>query len=58
MAALSKRRKSAREKIDSNTVYAVDEALGLVKEFATSKFPESVDISVNLDGISGRVTVQ
>ena len=38
MAALTKRRKNAREKIDSNMVYAIDEALGLVKELATSKF--------------------
>src|SRR5688572_26986803 len=28
--------------------YAVDEALKLVKEFATAKFAESVDVSVNL----------
>jgi large subunit ribosomal protein L1 len=48
MASLSKRRKLAREKVDSATAYQVDEALTLVKELATSKFPESVDISVNL----------
>ena len=57
MAALSKRRKSAREKIDSNTAYAIDDALGLVKEFATSKFPESIDISVNL-GVDPRKSDQ
>ena len=57
MAALSKRRKSAREKIDSNTAYAIDDALGLVKEFATSKFPESVDVSVNL-GVDPRKSDQ
>ena len=47
MAALSKRRKSAREKVDPNTSYAIDEALGLVKEMATAKFPESIEMSVN-----------
>jgi large subunit ribosomal protein L1 len=48
MASLSKRRKLAREKVDAATLYQIDEALTLVKEFATSKFAESVDISVNL----------
>ena len=57
MAALTKRRKNAREKIDSNMVYAIDEALGLVKELATSKFPESVDVSVNL-GVDPRKSDQ
>ena len=57
MAALSKRKKNAREKVDSNTAYAVDEALGLVKELATAKFPESIDISVNL-GVDPRKSDQ
>jgi large subunit ribosomal protein L1 len=57
MAALSKRKKEAREKIDPNTAYAIDEALGLVKELATAKFPESIDISVNL-GVDPRKSDQ
>jgi large subunit ribosomal protein L1 len=57
MAALSKRRKSAREKVDSNAVYAVDEALSLVKELAIAKFPESIDVSVNL-GVDPRKSEQ
>lgn len=57
MAALSKRKKTAREKVDSNTAYAIDEALSLVKELATAKFPESVDISVNL-GVDPRKSDQ
>ena len=48
MAYLSKRQKIASEKIGTNTQYAIDEALSLVKEFATTKFSESIDISVNL----------
>ena len=48
MASLSKRKKLAREKVDAATFYQVDEALALVKELATSRFPESIDISVNL----------
>jgi large subunit ribosomal protein L1 len=50
MSALSKRRKTAREKIDANIAYAIDEALGLVKEMATARFPESIDVAVNLGG--------
>jgi len=48
MASLSKRKKLAREKVDPATVYEIEEALSLVKELATSKFPESIDVSVNL----------
>lgn len=57
MACLSKRQKIASEKIGTNTQYAIDEALSLVKEFATTKFPESIDISVNL-GIDSRKSDQ
>ncbi len=53
----SKRRKAAREKIDAEKTYVIDDALGLVKEFATSKFPESVDVSVNL-GVDPRKSDQ
>jgi large subunit ribosomal protein L1 len=35
-------------KIQPGKQYAIDEALALVKEFATGKFKESVDVSVNL----------
>ena len=48
MASLTKRKKLAREKVDAATFYQIDEALTLVKELATSRFAESVDISVNL----------
>ncbi|MDH4072375.1 MAG: 50S ribosomal protein L1, partial [Gammaproteobacteria bacterium] len=57
MAALSKRRKAAREKVDSTAFYTIDDALALVKEFATSKFPESIDVSVNL-GVDPRKSDQ
>jgi len=57
MAALSKRRKEAREKIDPDTTYEIEEALGLVKELATAKFPESIDVSVNL-GVDPRKSDQ
>ena len=57
MAAATKRRKAAREKVDSTKVYVIDEALSLVKELATAKFPESIDVSVNL-GVDPRKSDQ
>ena len=57
MAALTKRRKAAREKVDSTKSYLIDEALSLVKELATAKFPESIDVSVNL-GVDPRKSDQ
>ena len=57
MARLSKRRKLAREKVDANTAYAIDDALGLVKELASAKFPESIDVCVNL-GVDPRKSDQ
>ena len=44
----SKRKKLSNEKIDSDKLYSVEEALSLVKEFAVSKFDESIDVSINL----------
>ncbi len=57
MAAMSKRRKAAREKIDSTKAYRIDDALSLVKEFAAAKFRESIDVAVNL-GIDPRKSDQ
>ncbi len=48
MAKLSKKAKVAREKVDRKVAKSIDEALALVKEMATAKFNESVDIAVNL----------
>lgn len=57
MATLSKRKKAAREKVDSMKAYEIDDALGLVKELATAKFPESIDVAVNL-GVDPRKSDQ
>jgi large subunit ribosomal protein L1 len=46
--AQSKREKSWKSKLTPGKQYSIDEALKLVKEFATSKFNETVDASVNL----------
>jgi large subunit ribosomal protein L1 len=48
MAKVGKRIKAAREGVDRNKLYALDEALAMVKERATSKFDESVEIALNL----------
>jgi len=45
---LSKRMKTVRSKIDRIKSYPIDEALKLVKDTATAKFDESVDVAVNL----------
>src|SRR5690606_2638699 len=43
--------------VQPGTVYPIDEALALVKELATAKFPESVDVAVNL-GVDPRKSDQ
>lgn len=55
--AESKRKKAARDKFDASKTYLVEEALQLVKELATAKFPESVDVAVNL-GVDPRKSEQ
>ena len=46
--AISKREKAWKSKLTPGKQYSVDEALKLVKEFATAKFNETVDAAVNL----------
>ena len=48
MAQLSKRQKAAVEAIDRTRVYSIDEASQLIKGHATSKFDETIEISLNL----------
>ena len=48
MAAVTKREKAWKAKLTPGKTYPLDEALSLVKEFATAKFPESIDAAVNL----------
>lgn len=54
---MSKRYKAIATKVDRNKLYAVTEALSLVKENAQAKFDESIDIAVNL-GIDARKSDQ
>ena len=48
MPAVAKRIQAWKGKIVAGKQYPVDEALSLVREFAKAKFPESVDVAVNL----------
>jgi large subunit ribosomal protein L1 len=57
MAKLSKRAKAMREKLTPGKQYAIDEALGLLQQFSTVKFRESVDVSINL-GVDPRKSDQ
>src|SRR5476651_443999 len=57
MAKLSKRAKAIAEKIDRNKLYAVTDALTLLKETANAKFDESIDVAVQL-GIDAKKSDQ
>ena len=57
MAKVSKRAAAIAAKIDRNKFYPVAEALALVKDTATAKFDESIDIAVQL-GIDTRKSDQ
>jgi len=57
MANASKRLRAIKEKIDRSRTYPVIDALQLVKETATAKFDESIDIAVNL-GVDARKSDQ
>ena len=57
MAKLSKKRKQIAEKIESGKNYSIEEAVSLISEFASPKFKESIDVSINL-GIDPRKSDQ
>ncbi|WP_298020201.1 50S ribosomal protein L1 [uncultured Parasphingopyxis sp.] len=48
MNTMTKKRKERLEKVDREKFYTAEEALKLVKENATSKFDESIEIAMNL----------
>ncbi len=57
MAKLSKRSRAIREKVEPGKQYTIDEAVSLLKECATAKFNESVEVAVNL-GIDSKKSEQ
>ena len=57
MARLTKKQKAFQGKVDSDKLYALIDAIGLVKECANAKFDESVDVAVQL-GIDAKKSDQ
>jgi len=57
MAKVSKRLRAIEARVEPGKQYPVDEALRLLKEFATAKFDESVEVAVNL-GVDTRKSDQ
>ncbi len=57
MAKLTKRMRLIYDKVDATKHYEVNEAVSLLKELASAKFVESVDVAVNL-GIDARKSDQ
>ena len=57
MSASSKRAREARAKIDNGKSYPVLDALNLLKEGATTKFDETVEVAINL-GVDPRKSDQ
>jgi len=57
MAKIGKRLKAIREKIDSNKFYPADEAFQLLKDSASAKFVETVEVAINL-GVDPRKSDQ
>lgn len=48
MGKLTKRQQTWAAKVDREKLYTVDDALKLAKEMATSKFDETIEVSMNL----------
>jgi large subunit ribosomal protein L1 len=48
MAKLTKKQKSLAEKVDAEKLYGFDEALALLKDVASKKFDETVEVALNL----------
>ena len=57
MAKLSKRVRAFREKVDTTRAYPLAEAVTLLKELASAKFNETVEVAVNL-GVDARKSDQ
>lgn len=57
MAHISKRTKALRNKVDRDKVYPIVDAIKLVKDGASAKFNESIDVAINL-GIDAKKSDQ
>lgn len=57
MAKLTKRQKAFADKVETTKLYAIEEALNLIKQAAVAKFDESIDVAVQL-GIDAKKSDQ
>jgi large subunit ribosomal protein L1 len=57
MSKPTKKAKALRGKVDSNKLYPIADALSIVKDAATAKFDESIDVAVQL-GIDAKKSDQ
>lgn len=57
MAKLTKRAKVFRDKVQAGKQYPISDAISLLKELATAKFPETIDVAINL-GIDAKKSDQ
>ncbi len=57
MARISKNKAAARAKLTAGKQYPLGEAISLIKDMASAKFPESIDVAVNL-GVDPRKSDQ
>jgi large subunit ribosomal protein L1 len=57
MSKMTKKAKSLQGKVDSNKLYPIGDALSIVKDAATAKFDESIDVAVQL-GIDAKKSDQ
>lgn len=57
MAKLSKRRQAINAKIQPGKLYPIDEAVSLLKDVSAIKFPETIDVAINL-GVDARKSDQ
>ena len=48
MSKLTKKQKAFEGKVDSNKLYALTDALAIIKECANAKFDESIDVAIQL----------
>jgi large subunit ribosomal protein L1 len=48
MARLTKKKKEAQAKVDSNKIYSLEEASALLKEITYTKFDASIDLAIRL----------
>lgn len=57
MATMGKRGRAIREKLEAGKLYSADQALTFIKDNASAKFVESIDVSINL-GVDPRKSDQ